>query len=116
MGDDEDAAEDIGEVTVEDNEITPQQEIQPRSVRHDSKWYEDQINSGENKINRLKERLNIQGRNPTVVRHQLKRAENDLRSKREMVDRIEENFEALSADVKDRKKKWKAFRGEQKQN
>lgn len=108
---DEDAAEDIGEVTVEDHEITPQQEIQPRSVRHDSKWYEDQINSGENKVNRLKERLNIQGRNPTVVRHQLKRAENDLKSKKEMVDRIEDNFESLSTDVKDRKKKWKAFRG-----
>jgi len=78
--------------------------------RHDLKRCQARVASREKKIENEKMRRNLSEVDPAVARDKYLRAKKALDSKMEQIEAIEQNVKMLLHDVKERKKRWVAFR------
>ena len=78
--------------------------------KYDVKRCQTRVASYEKKIENEKTRRNLSEVDPAVARDKYLRARKSLDSKMEQIDAIEKNVKMLLADVKERKKRWVAFR------
>lgn len=99
----------------EDFELEPTEEdlkgIEIVEVPNDSKFYKIKLQSKLKKIEQERQRRNMSESDPAVARDKYFRAKKDLDSKMEHINIIESNVVALTDDLKERKKRWRQFRG-----
>ena len=99
----------------EDVELEPTEEdlkgIEILEVPNDSKYYKSKLQSKLKKIEQEKQRRNMSESDPAVARDKYFRAKKDLDSKMEQINMIESNVAALTEDLKERRKRWRQFRG-----
>lgn len=99
------------EVTLEEPTEEELEEIEVVDPGKDSNYWKTKINSKEKKIVTEKQRRNVSESDPAVARDKYFRAKKDVDSKMEQIDAIKANCKALSKDLKERKKRWRQFRG-----
>lgn len=99
----------------EEVELEPTEEdlegIEIVEVPNDSKYYKTKLQSKLKKIEQEKKRRNMSESDPAVARDKYFRAKKDLDSKMELINMIESNVAALTDDLKERRKRWRQFRG-----
>ena len=99
----------------EEVELEPTEEdlagIEIVEVPNDSKYYKTKLQSKLKKIEQEKQRRNMSESDPAVARDKYFRAKKDLDSKMEQINMIESNVAALTEDLKERRKRWRQFRG-----
>ena len=78
--------------------------------KYDVKRCQTRVASYEKKIENEKTRRNLSEVDPAVARDKYLRAKKSLDSKMKQIQAIEQNVKMLLADVKERKKRWVAFR------
>ncbi len=110
---DEDKAEGADkEVELTEEEIKSKIEaIEPLETSKDSQYYRSKIQRGERDIEKERQRRQISEVDPEVALMKYQRAKKDLESKFVQLESIRANEEGLVLDLKDRKKRWKSFRG-----
>ncbi len=104
----EDQSDDEGNQTSQNN----LESIEPILVNKTSQYWKEKIQRGEKEIERERERRKISEVDPEVALDKYQRAKADLETKMEHVIAIEENEKNLVHDLRDRKTRWKHFRGE----
>jgi len=87
------------------------EEIETVEPPKESKHYKSKIQNKLKKIDQEIQRRNMTESDPAVARDKYFRAKKDLDSKMVQINAIERNCKALSKDLRQRKNRWRQFRG-----
>lgn len=87
------------------------EEIDIVNPGNDSKFFKTKVQNKLKKIEQEKQRRNMSESDPVVARDKYIRAKRDLDSKMEQIHAIERNTKALTKDLKERRSRWRDFRG-----
>lgn len=77
----------------------------------DSKHYKAKVQNKVKKIEQERKRRNMTESDPAVARDKYMRAKKDLEEKMEQINAIELNCKTLGKDLRERKARWRDFRG-----
>lgn len=78
---------------------------------NDSKFYKTKLQNKLKKIDQEKQRRNMSESDPAVARDKYFRARKDMDSKMQQIEAIAKSTKDLTKDLKDRKSRWRQFRG-----
>ena len=85
--------------------------IDIQEAKYDAKKCQSRVTNKLKKIENERLRRNLSEVDPAVARSKYLRAKKNLDSKMKQIDAIDENVNMLLADMKERRRRWKEFRG-----
>jgi len=96
------------ELEPNDNDLDEIEVINPGK---DSKFFKTKLQNKLKKIDQEKQRRNMSESDPAVARDKYFRARKDMDSKMQQIEAITKSTKDLTKDLKDRKSRWRQFRG-----
>ena len=96
------------ELEPNDNDLD---EIEVINPGNDSKFFKTKLQNKLKKIDQEKQRRNMSESDPAVARDKYFRARKDMDSKMQQIEAIAKSTKDLTKDLKDRKSRWRQFRG-----
>lgn len=96
------------ELEPNDNDLDEIEVINPGK---DSKFFKTKLQNKLKKIDQEKQRRNMSESDPAVARDKYFRARKDMDSKMQQIEAIAKSTKDLTKDLKDRKSRWRQFRG-----
>jgi chromosome segregation ATPase len=96
------------ELEPNDNDLDEIEVINPGK---DSKYFKTKLQNKLKKIDQEKQRRNMSESDPAVARDKYFRARKDMDSKMQQIEAITKSTKDLTKDLKDRKSRWRQFRG-----
>lgn len=96
------------ELEPNDNDLD---EIEVINPGNNSKFFKAKLQNKLKKIDQEKQRRNMSESDPAVARDKYFRARKDMDSKMQQIEAIAKSTKDLTKDLKDRKSRWRQFRG-----